>query len=107
MSVEGFLGDALERAERVDSGVVHQNVYVAVSLLCFGEEAGDIGLLGDVALYGDGFAAFAGDVGDDFVRACLAGGIVDDYGGAFGGERLGYRCADAFRGAGYDGYLVF
>ena len=63
--------------------------------------------MGDVGLDGDGFAALFDDFGDDFVRACLAGGIVDYDRGAFGSERFGDACADAFGGAGYDGDLIF
>ena len=51
---------------------------------------------------GDGLAAGGGDGGDDGVGAGLAGGVVDDDGGAFGGERLGDGGADAFGGAGDD-----
>jgi hypothetical protein len=55
---------------------------------------------------GDGLAAGRGDGVDDGLRAGLAGRVVDDDRGALGGERLGDRGADAFRGAGDDGDLT-
>ena len=102
-----LFGDVFERREFVDAGVVDEHVEAAVGFFGFGEEAGDVGLFGDVGLDGDGFAAVGGDFGDDFVGAGFAGGVVDDDGGAFGGERFGDGCADAFGGAGDDRDLIF
>ena len=61
-----------------------------------------LGGLGDIALHGDGFATGGCDGGDHGVRAGLAGGVVDDDGGAFGGERLGDGGADTLGCAGDD-----
>src|SRR5208282_1171268 len=95
------------RGKIVNAGVVDEDIEATVGLLGFGEETIDVGLFGDIALDGEGFAAFAGDVGDDFIRARLAGGIVDDYRRTFGGEGLGDTSADAFGSAGDNGYLIF
>ena len=92
--------------ELIDAGVVDEDVEPAEGLFGFGEETVDVGLFGDVALDGDGFAALGGDFGDDFVRAGLAGGVIDDDGGAFGARCFGDGSADAFGGAGDDCDLI-
>ena len=89
--------------EIVDAGVVDQDVELAERLFGFGEESLDFGRFGDVGLHGDGLAAFFVDVGDDAVRAFLAGAVVDDDGRAFGGQLFGDRGADAFGCPGDDG----
>src|SRR3984957_9844173 len=105
--VELRLGDGFERAEFVDAGIIDQDIDLFVGLLGFGEELVDVGLLGDVALNGDGFAALADDFVDDFVRALFAGGVINDDRGAFGAELPGDGGADAFRCAGDDRYFPF
>jgi hypothetical protein len=86
--VEMFLGDLFERREFVDARVVHENVNRAERLIGFGEQAGDVRLLGNVRLSGDGLATRAGDFGDDPVRARFAGSVIDDDGCAICRERL-------------------
>ena len=78
----------------------------AERLLRLGEQPLDVGRLGDVALHGDGLAALAGDLGDDAVRAFLAGGVVHDDRRALGAQRPGDAGADALRCAGDDGDLT-
>ena len=106
LGVEGLLGDLVEGREGVDAGVVDEDVEAAVRLFGLGEEFGDVGLPGDVALDGDGLAACGGDVGDDLVGSGLAGGVVDDDAGAGGGEGLGDAGSDALGRAGDDCYLI-
>jgi len=95
--VKEFFGDAFERRELVDAGIVHQNVQLARRLFWFlREEADDVGCLRDVGLHGDGFAALGGDLLHDAIGAFLAGGVIDDDGGALSGKRDGDRRADSF-----------
>jgi hypothetical protein len=70
------------RRELADPGVVYEYIELAEFLLCLVEEAIYISFFGYVSLNCHGFASRAGDLGDDLVRAFLAGGIVDDDGGA-------------------------
>src|SRR6188768_3905215 len=93
-----FDRDGLERLELVDARVVHEDVEPAEGGLGFGDEAGDVSGLGDVALNGDGLAAGGDDLGDNLVSTGLAGGIVDDDGSSGGGEVLGDGGADALGG---------
>ena len=96
----------LDRPELVDSRVVHQHIELAVRLFRLGEEPLDVGLLADVGLHGDGFAALGPDVGDHLVRALFAAGVIDHYLRALGGEMLRDRRPDAFGCAGDDGDLA-
>ena len=100
--VEVFFGDGLDGRELVDAGVVDEDVEAAEVLDGGVDDALGLGGLGDVAADGDGLAAGGGDGGDDGVGAGLAGGVVDDDGGAFGGERFGDGGADALGCAGDD-----
>jgi hypothetical protein len=101
--VEVLLGDGLDGGELVDAGVVDEDVEAAVVLDGRVDDAlGFRGGLGDVAAHGDGLAAGRGDGGDNGVRAGLAGGVVDDDGCAFRGERLGDGGSDALGCAGDD-----
>ena len=93
--------------ERVNARVVHQDVQRAERLPRLGEEAHDVLLLADVALHGDGFAPGGGDLRHGAVRTLAAGGVVDDDGGAIGGELLGDAGPDALRGSGDDGDFSF
>ena len=63
--------------------------------------------LGNVSCNGHGLAAGRSDGGDDFICAGLTGGVIDDDGSAFGGERLGDGGSDAFGGAGNDCDFTF
>src|SRR5690242_2619978 len=58
--------------------------------------------LRDIAADGDSFATGGGDRGDHLIRTSLAGGVIDNDGGAFSGERFGDGGADALRCAGDD-----
>ena len=73
-----------------------------VGLLGFSEEFGDVRLLGDIGLNGNGLAAALGDGGDDLVRARFAGGVINYDGRAFCREMCGDGRADAFGCAGDD-----
>ena len=53
---------------------------------------------GDVRLDCYGFAAAGGNLGDDLFRASLAGGVINDHGGAFRRELFGDGGTDAFGG---------
>ena len=93
-------------AKLIDAGVVDEDVDLAEGLFGFGEEALCVRCLGDIALYGNGFAALGGDVRNDLVRACLAGCIVDDDLGAGGSEVAGDLRTDALGRASNDGDLT-
>ena len=100
--VELLFGDGLDGGELVDAGVVDENVETAEVLDGRVDDALGFGGLGDVAADGDGLATGGGDGGDDGFGAGLAGGVVDDDGCAFGGERLGDGGADTLGCAGDD-----
>ena len=57
--VEVFVGNIFERQKFVHSGVVYENIQLAVSLLGFLKQALHIFLIRNVSLNGDGFAACA------------------------------------------------
>src|SRR6188768_2434601 len=101
-----FDRDGLEGRELVDARVVHEDVEPAKGGLGFGDEAGDVSGLGDVALNGDGLAAGGLDLGDDRIGTSFAGGIVNDDGRTGGGEVLGDGGADALGGTGDEGYFI-
>ena len=82
--MEQFLGDGVEWRKLVRSGVVHQNVQLAVSLFRFSEMARNVRLLRDVTLYGNGFAALSSDLLYNAVGALFAGGLVRHNGCALG-----------------------
>ncbi len=90
-------GDRFQRCELVHAGVVYQDIQLLISGLGFREQASDVVGLGDVGLDSDRFAPFFGDMTDDVVGARLAGGVIDDDGGAFGGEMFRDRSADSLR----------
>ena len=92
-----------ERREFIDARVVHEDVQPAERLLRFREQTVDVRLSWRRRLHGDGFAARAGDFGDDLVRARFAGGVIDDDRRAFRREMFGDGSADAFGRAGDDG----
>src|SRR5262249_35087558 len=75
--VELGLGDALDRPEPVDAGVVHEDVKPPERPARLGEQPFHIGGLRHVALQGDGLPARRADVGDDLVGCGLARGVVD------------------------------
>jgi len=99
-------GNALDRGKLVDSGIVDKNIEPAEGFLGFGEEAYDVGFLGNVGLNRDGFAPLLLDFCDDAVGSFLAGRIVHDDGSAFGCKLLGDCGADAFGRAGYHGDVI-
>jgi hypothetical protein len=73
--MELVLGDVFQRHEFVDTGIVHQHVDRAEGFFGFVKQPLHVGGLGDVALDGNGLTAVRFDVGDNTVRALLAGGI--------------------------------
>src|SRR6187549_1220965 len=97
-----LLGDLLDRRKFVDAGVVNEDIDAAEILFGLSEKAIDIGGLGEVGLDGDGFATLFADGVDDSGCAGFAGGVVDDDGGAVGGELFGDFSADSFGCAGDD-----
>ena len=98
-----FLGHFGDRLKVKNPGVIDENIDAAEGGYGFGEKAIDIGFLRDVRLHGDGFAALAGDVGDNAIRAFFARGIIDDD-GSTGVTKVGRNGgADTFGGAGDDG----
>src|SRR4030095_13941637 len=88
-AMEALLGELLERGELVDAGVVDQDVETAEGLLRLGAEAIDLLRLRHVGRHRERPAALARDVGDHAVGALLAGGVVDDHGGAGLGQLPG------------------
>ena len=106
MFVEMFPGDLFERGKFIEGRIVHKNVNRAEGFLRLSDQFLDVGLTGDIGLQRDGFAAGHLDFIDDVVGAGLAGGIIHDYRGAFRREILCDGRADAFGGAGDDGYLT-
>jgi hypothetical protein len=98
--------DLLELPELVDAGVVDQDVETAERLLGLGEQAVDLLRLRHVGLDGDGSAALARDVGDDAIAALLAGGVVDDDGGARLGQMPGDSGPDPLGSPGDDATLL-
>ena len=83
-----------QRLELIDAGVVDQDVEPAEGFFGFGEETADVGLIGEVGLHGDGLAAVALDLTHNAVGTVLARAVVDDDGGALGGEVQRDRGAD-------------
>jgi len=75
--MEEFFGSGFEGGELIDARVVDEDVELTKGFYGLGEKARDVGLLGDVALHGDGFAALGGDFFDNLVGAFLAGRIID------------------------------
>src|SRR4029453_1754940 len=104
--MEVFGGDVLERGELVDARVVDQDVETTEGLPRLGEEPIDLLLLRHVGLHRDGLTTTASDVGDHAVGTLLAGGIVDDDGGAGLGPMPGGGGADPPGGPGDVGHLV-
>ena len=78
------------------SGVVHQNVELAVSLFRFGEKPRNVRLFRDVSLYRNCLAAIGRDFLYNAVCALFARGVVHHNGRALGGECLGDVRADSF-----------
>src|SRR5208282_1462366 len=72
----------------------------AEGLFRFGKKALDIGLLGDIGLHGDGFAALCGYVRNHAVGALFARGVVDHDRRAFGRQMAGDGSANSRRCAG-------
>ena len=103
MFVELLGGDLFQRGELIDAGVVDQHVEAAQCFFDLGEDIFDIGRFGDVALDGDCFAAFGGDVGNDFVGGALAGGIVEPMDAPLAASGAGDLGADSFGCAGDEG----
>jgi len=103
LPMEVFLGHFGQRFKVKNPGVIDENIDAAEGGYGFGEKAIDIGFLRDVRLHGDGFAALAGDVGDDAIRAFFARGIIDDDGSTGVTKVCRNGCADTFRCAGDDG----
>src|SRR5213078_5360447 len=103
LPMEMFLGHCGQRLKVVNPGVIDENIDTAEGGYGFGEKAIDIGFLRDVRLHGDGFAACAGDVSDDAIRAFFAGGIIDDDGSTGLTKVCRNGGADTFGGAGDDG----
>ena len=68
-----FGSDVLERRERVNAGVVHQDVDLVVRFLGLGEELVDLFRLGEIRLQRDRLPALFLDVGDHLVGPFLAG----------------------------------
>src|SRR4029077_18088848 len=97
-----LFGEGIDGEELVNAGVVHEDVEVAEVLDGCVHEALSLGGLRDIATDGDGFATGGGDGGDHSIRTSLAGGVVDDDGGAFGGERFGDGGSDTLGCAGDD-----
>jgi hypothetical protein len=93
-------GDVFNRKKLIDAGIVHEDIEMPVGFFSFGEEAGNVGFLGDIRLDGDSLAALGGDLVDDLVRAGLAGGVVDDNRSALGRQMFRNGRADAFGCAG-------
>jgi hypothetical protein len=81
-----LFGEGLDRQELVDAGVVDEDVEVAELLDSCVDDALSPGGLRDIATDGDGFATRGGDGRNHLIRTSLAGGIVDDDGGALSGE---------------------
>lgn len=89
LAVEFILRHFLKRREPIDAGIVDEHVERAEGFFCLVEQPPHLGGLRYVGLNRDGLAALAGDVGDDPICALLAGGVIDDYRGARGGEPFG------------------
>ena len=100
-TVEGIFGDRFEGREFVDAGIIHQNIEAAVVFDGCGDDALSVGGFGNVTTNRDRLAACCRDGAYNFIRAGFAGSVVYNDCCAFGCERFGDGCADAFGGAGY------
>ena len=76
--MELLFGNALDRRELVDAGIVDQNIEMPVLLDRGVDNALRGRSLGNVARDGDGFAAGFGDVCDDLIGPGFARGVIDD-----------------------------
>ena len=97
-----LFGEGIDGEELLDAGVVDEDVEVAEVLDGCVDEALSLSGLRDIATDGDGFATGGCDGGDHIVRTSLAGGVVDDDGGALRGERFGDGGSDTLGCAGDD-----
>ena len=97
--VDGVLLEAHPEPRRRDADVVEEDVESAELLDRGGDHAGDLLVLGDVALDLDGDAARRLDLADGLLRP-VAAEIGDDHLGAFLGEAQRGRAPDAGAGPG-------
>ena len=84
--VEVLVGDGLDGGELVDAGVVDQDVEAAIVLDGGVDDALRVGGLGDVAPTATALPPASVMASTTTVGAGLAGGVVDDDGGASGGQ---------------------
>lgn len=103
LSVEMILRDIFERKEFEDARIINEHIHGPERFLRFREKLVDVSLFGDVRLYCDSLAACTGYICDDLVGAFLAGSIVNDDCGTFGGEMFGDGSTNALGGSGDDG----
>ena len=91
----------------INAGVVDQHIERAEGFLRFREQPLHVPCFGHIALDGDCFAAFAGDVRHHELRACFAGRIVHHHGSAGICQRFGNPRANSLGRACYHGHLAF
>ena len=89
-------------AELVDARVVDKDVETTEVFDGSVDEAFGFRSLGYVSADGDGLATCLGDCANDGIGTGLARCVVDDDGGAFGGERFSNGGSDSLGSAGDD-----
>ena len=107
MLVEVLGGNAIQRSELVEPGVVDEDVDRAERLDGLGHHRFHIAGVGEIAMDGDGFAALAGDRSHHALGRLLAGAVVDGNRGTLGGEADRDLGADTLGCAGYQRHFAF
>ena len=102
-AVEFGFGDTLDRLERVDAGVVHNDIEAVERLVQRRKDALDVGRFRNVALNRRRPSAGGHDRTDVCIRGGRVGDVVDAHRGSGRGEGTCDGGADAFRGAGDEG----